>query len=209
MHTDEAVIRRRYLCIPPPHADYLYILVRDSSYVRSTLLHFLLRPQILPKGRVNWSDYHSRTLGNFYSSMNGESGWENDKVLIKNSVTVNLLVFVATVCMGASPKCSITMLPCYTLNVRALGLVVKMGKTTWAMALGLWDCTGAHLLSLDRKLEIIIIPAFFCGRICSSLHLSISFFIRPRPLLQDCTGRVLLHLPSPPVPPMRSVYSSP
>lgn len=98
MHTDEAVIRRRYLCIPP-HSDYLYIVVRDSSYVRSTLVHFLLRPQILPKGRVNWSDYHSRTLGNFYSPMNGESGWENDKVLIKNSVTVNLLVFVATVCM--------------------------------------------------------------------------------------------------------------
>lgn len=144
--------------------------------------------------------------------MNGESGWENDKVLIKNSVTQFISICgysVYDLCMGASPKCSITMLPCYTLNVRALGLVVKMGKTTWAMALGLWDCTGAHLLSLDRKLEIIIIPAFFCGRICSSLHLSISFFIRPRPLLQDCTGRVLLHLPSPPVPPMRSVYSSP
>lgn len=124
--------------------------VRDSSHV-CTLFYFLLRPQISPKGRVNWSDHHARTLGNFHSPMNGENGWKNDKVLIKNSVTVNLLVYVATVCvtlcMGASPKCSITMLPCYTLNVRALGLVVKMGKTTWAMALGLWNYTGAHLLS--------------------------------------------------------------
>lgn len=147
--------------------------------------------------------------------MNGENGWKNDKVLIKNSVTVNLLVYVATVCvtlcMGASPKCSITMLPCYTLNLRAFGLVVKMGKTTWAMH-GPWGFgTTPELISclLDRKLEIIIIPAFFGGRICSSLHLSISFFIRPRPLLQDCAGCVLLHLPSPLVPPMRSVYSSP
>lgn len=110
-------------------------------------------------------------------------------------------------CMGASPKCSIKMLPSYTLNFRTLGLIVKMGNY---VALGLWDYTrSSSPCLLNRKLEIIIIPAFFGGRICGSLHLSISFFIRPRPLLQDCTGRVLLHLPSPLVSPMRSVYSSP
>lgn len=112
-------------------------------------------------------------------------------------------------CMGASPKCSIKMLPSYTLILGLSGLSLRWG-TTWAMALGLWDYTrSSSPCLLNRKLEIIIIPAFFGGRICGSLHLSISFFIRPPPLLQDCTGRVLLHMPSPLVSPMRSVYSSP